>query len=191
MIIDVTELMNHRSDRIDFDYTFDPAHTDCETAFLPDDISIPDGGIRVSGSAFDSLGQLVFSAHVTAKYVTSCARCLDEITETVEFDIERSLLTESLGKGSRDHHLSDDNEWDGLTDDVLYVSDAQIVPDDEIITELSLELPTLSLCSPDCPGLCPKCGKRLRDGDCGCREKKEINPKLAILQKLLENPEEV
>ena len=29
---------------------------------------------------------------------------------------------------------------------------------------------------------CPKCGKPLREGDCGC-PKKEIDPRLAVLQK--------
>ena len=37
--------------------------------------------------------------------------------------------------------------------------------------------------------VCPKCGKHLKNGDCGCKEEKYINPKLAILQKLLENQE--
>lgn len=189
MIIDVTELLNHRISKLDFDYSFDPEHADCDLVDLPDDVTIPENGIRVTGSAYDSLGQLLFSAHVSAEFITSCARCLDEITETVEFDIERTILTGQPAKNARDTHLSEDNEWDGLTDDVMYVNDARIIPDGEIVSELSLELPTLSLCSPDCPGLCPKCGKKLRDGDCGCREEKEINPKLAILQKLLDNQE--
>jgi len=187
MILDVTELLNHRASKIDFDYTFDPSHADCDLVDLPADVSVPENGIRVQGSAFDSLGQLLFSAHVSATYVTSCARCLDEITETAEFDIERTLLVDEPKKNVRDRHLSDDNEWDGITDDVLYVNDARIVPDGEIVSELSLELPTLSLCSPDCPGLCPKCGKKLADGDCGCKEEKYVNPNFAILQKLLEN----
>ena len=189
MTIEITELLNHRIPRLDVSYTFDPEHADCDLVDLPDDVKIPQDGIRVEGSVKESLGQLVFSAHVTASYETSCARCLDEITETVEFDIERTILTGQAQMNARDTHLSDDNEWDGMTDDVMYMNDSRIIPDGEIVTELSLELPTLSLCSPDCPGLCPKCGKKLRDGDCGCREEKEINPKLAILQKLLEKQE--
>ena len=187
MIIDVTELMNHRAEKIAVDYAFDLSHTDCETVDLSDDITIPDGGIKVVGTISDSFGRLLFSAHVTATYLTSCARCLDEISGTVEFDVERSLLTSEGGKGMRDSHLTDDGEWDGITDDVLTVNDARIIPDAEIVTELSLELPTLSLCSPDCPGLCPKCGKNLKNGDCGCKNQKEINPNFAILQKLLDN----
>ena len=85
--------------------------------------------------------------------------------------------------------MSDDGEWDGELDDVMYVTDARIIPDADVIEEVSLELPVFLLCSEDCPGLCQKCGHRLKDGDCGCKEEKEINPKLAILKKLLENQE--
>ncbi|MBQ2547130.1 MAG: DUF177 domain-containing protein, partial [Clostridia bacterium] len=53
-----------------------------------------------------------------------------------------------------------------------------------------LAIPTFDLCEPDCPGLCPKCGKRLKDGDCGCREDKIVNPKFAILQTLLDRQKE-
>jgi uncharacterized protein len=44
------------------------------------------------------------------------------------------------------------------------------------------------LCDEDCKGLCDRCGKPLRDGDCGC-EKKEIDPRLAILKKWAEKQE--
>jgi uncharacterized protein len=37
------------------------------------------------------------------------------------------------------------------------------------------------LCSEDCEGLCPHCGKPKRGGDCGCTGK-EIDPRLAILK---------
>lgn len=188
MKIDVTELMNHRADRISVDYTFDPEHTDVPCIELPEDVSIPENGIRVTGTCEDSLGCMTMRLHVAANYRTVCARCLDEIDKTLELDIERMILTERL-PGPVDSHLSEDNEWDGDTEDVIYVNEARIIPDADVLEEISLELPPLDLCSPDCPGLCPMCGKPRRDGDCGCREEKTINPKLAILQKLLDNQE--
>ena len=38
----------------------------------------------------------------------------------------------------------------------------------------------------DCKGLCPKCGKNLNQGDCGCVVK-EVDPRLAVLQKFLDS----
>ena len=40
------------------------------------------------------------------------------------------------------------------------------------------------LCSEDCKGLCPTCGKDLNEGPCGCG--KEVDPRLAVLAKLLD-----
>ncbi len=181
--IDVSQLMNHRLEEAKFDYTFDPRHTDVECVDLPEDVIIPDGGISVVGRVRNSLGCMMFESHVTVRYGTSCARCLDDIEAVVEFDLDRMVLTERVGG---DSHVSDDGEWDGETDDVLYVNEARIIPDADIMEEISLELPSFVLCSEDCRGLCPKCGKNLNGGDCGCKEEKYINPKLAVLQKLLD-----
>jgi uncharacterized protein len=46
-----------------------------------------------------------------------------------------------------------------------------------------LALPMKKLCSENCKGLCPKCGKNLNDGPCECRDEK-IDPRWEPLQKL-------
>ena len=37
------------------------------------------------------------------------------------------------------------------------------------------------LCDPDCPGMCARCGKSLKNGDCGCN-KKEHDPRWDVLR---------
>ncbi|HZX11504.1 MAG TPA: DUF177 domain-containing protein, partial [Acidobacteriota bacterium] len=37
-----------------------------------------------------------------------------------------------------------------------------------ILEQLNLTFPTRPLCSEDCPGLCPVCGKNIREGKCSC-----------------------
>ena len=54
--------------------------------------------------------------------------------------------------------------------------------------DLLLSAPIRPLCRPDCKGLCPNCGQDLKEGLCSC-EKDDINPRLAVLKKLLENKE--
>ena len=51
--------------------------------------------------------------------------------------------------------------------------------------EIMLEMPSRTLCKEDCRGLCQKCGKNLNEGDCDC-DKKEVDPRLAILKTLLQ-----
>ena len=75
---------------------------------------------------------------------------------------------------------------------------AQVVPGDIVLLEAGrvdagelartafiLGMDTKTLCSEDCKGLCPRCGADLNLGPCSC--KKETDPRLAVLAKLLEN----
>ena len=56
---------------------------------------------------------------------------------------------------------------------------------DPLITEdIFLDLPSKLLCSEDCKGLCPVCGKNRNEGDCGC-EKQTVDPRLEILKQLM------
>ncbi len=189
MKLDLSDLLNGKRSAVSFDYAFDPTQVGGECAALPEDVSVPENGIRVRGQAVDSFGTLMFRASVTVTYRTFCARCLDPVQREIGFEIERMILTDrDLDREFA--HLTEDGEWDGVTDDILYVNEGRIDPDADIIEEAALTIPTFDLCEPDCPGLCPKCGKKLRDGDCGCREEKYINPNFAILQTLLDKKEE-
>ena len=49
--------------------------------------------------------------------------------------------------------------------------------------EFVLALPSKPLCSPDCRGLCPKCGGNRNTQDCACPPE-EGDPRLAALRKL-------
>ena len=101
----------------------------------------------------------------------------------------------SVSHGADRPHERKRGEEAGVLDDVLELTDNYLCPDGDILEELAVELPYYELCEPDCPGLCPICGKPKRDGDCGCEAraaeeaKKEIDPRLAKLKKLLEKPE--
>ena len=43
-----------------------------------------------------------------------------------------------------------------------------------------LALPSNPVCADDCPGLCPRCGKRLAEGPCGCAGGPEENAFAAL-----------
>jgi len=46
-----------------------------------------------------------------------------------------------------------------------------------------LAMPVKPLCAPDCPGLCPGCGRKLGEGTCAC-EAEGGDPRLAALRNL-------
>ncbi|MBQ8401874.1 MAG: DUF177 domain-containing protein [Clostridia bacterium] len=188
MKLDVTQVLNGRLDRMPFSYRFSPDTADVsdDSVILPEDLTIPEDGILVEGEIYSVGGYLRLTAHVTADYVTPCARCLDPIEETMEFDLERTVRS---GNAVEVSEYDDDEEWDGVLEDVLYLTDSHVCPDGDILEQILLEIPMVSLCSDDCEGLCPHCGHKIADGcDCAAREaaKKTIDPRMAKLQVLLD-----
>ena len=188
MKLDVTQVLNGRLDRMPFSYRFSPATADVDEdgVILPEDLTIAEDGILVEGEIYSVGGYLRLTAHVTADYTVPCARCLDPIEETMEFDLERTVRS---GEAMQDAVYDDDEEWDGVLEDVLYLTDSRVCPDGDILEQILLELPMVSLCSDDCEGLCPICGHKKADG-CDCAEKeaakKVIDPRMAKLQALLD-----
>ena len=100
-----------------------------------------------------------------------CDRCFELTTQEHKLDLFHTVVRE----------LSDEEDNDGefvlAPDDTLDL--------DELLTEdLLLDVPSKFLCSPDCKGLCPSCGKNLNHGDCDCQQD-TVDPRLAILKELL------
>ncbi|GAB6098486.1 DUF177 domain-containing protein [Halanaerocella petrolearia] len=90
-----------------------------------------------------------------------CSRCLEEVIETLEFQV-----TEEIPKEEIEHDEID------LTD--------------TLGEYIRLSLPMQSLCDEDCQGLCPNCGTDLNEDDCDCYMH-EVDPRLAKLGKLLDD----
>ena len=73
-------------------------------------------------------------------------------------------------------------------DSYVMIRDGKLDVDEALREELLMCFPMRLLCDEDCPGLCPKCGKPKKEGDCGCPEK-EIDPRLAVLKNWLDKSE--
>ena len=67
------------------------------------------------------------------------------------------------------------------------MEDCCVDVEDILRTLFVLGMETKFLCRPDCKGLCPTCGKNLNEGPCNC--KKEMDPRMAVLEQLLDNKE--
>ena len=133
---------------------------------------------HVVGEILDRAGYIRMTLKLSVPYVSECARCLDEVRGSFEEDFERTVVT----KGSVSEEELDEN-----IDEYAVIDDNGELDVDEAVAEtIVLAFPKKLLCDEDCPGLCPKCGKRKKDGDCGCVTK-EIDPRLAVLKKLLDN----
>ena len=70
-------------------------------------------------------------------------------------------------------------------DEILPLEDGKVDVGELAREAFILDMDTKTLCSEDCKGLCPHCGADLNLGH--KNRKKEVDPRLAVLAKLLEN----
>ena len=137
-------------------------------------VSFPEP-LSVTGEITNTAGYMRMTLTASIPYCTPCARCLADVSGSFTFLLEKTVTPAGL--------LRNISEEDA--DDYVVVNDGFLDVDEQLLEVFELEFPSKVLCRPDCAGICPKCGKDLNAGECGCTEK-EIDPRLAPLAALLE-----
>ncbi len=163
MIVDVAPLLRGEVNRLEIDYTLSPTELD-GVRF--------DSDARVRGAITDNAGYMRLALRAELAYHGECARCLAPVDGVFSLDFERTVVTEGTLTEER---------LEELEDEYVVLDDAKLDVDEALREELLLGFPLRLLCDEDCPGLCPKCGKPKKDGDCGCSDR-EIDPRLAVLK---------
>ncbi len=162
MRIDLHEIIGVPGSSVAFDYEPDVSGVNSDAvieALEP---------VRAKGRIRNSAGVLYLEAEITGRLKCVCDRCAAEFEKSLRLPVKAVLAEE----------LCDEENSD------IYLLDGDYVDLDEIVvTAYVLNMDTKFLCKEDCKGLCPRCGKNLNEGPCGCRG--EINPQLAVLQQLL------
>ena len=171
MVLDISPLLRGEVNRINFDYMLTPETLDGVTF---------DSDARVTGQITDNAGYMRLQLKAELAYHGECARCLAPVDGVFSLDFERTVVTEGT--------LSDER-LEELEDEYVVLDGHELSVDDTLCEELVLSFPQRLLCSEDCEGLCPKCGKPKREGDCGCPTK-EIDPRLAVLAHFFDNDDE-
>jgi len=130
--------------------------------------------VHVEGQVRNHAGALELKARLDTVLSLTCDRCAKPFQreKTVEYE---TLLAFELANGESD-------------DIILLDGDGELELDGLMREVFLLEMDTKNLCSEDCKGLCPGCGADLNVEPCRC--KKEIDPRLAVLGRLLERREE-
>lgn len=171
MILDMRPMLRGEASRIDIDFLLTPEPTD-GVEF--------EGDARVVGAVVDQAGYMRLTLEATVPYAAECARCLEPVHDVFAVTLERTVATkDSLSEKQLEENV----------DEYAVIEDGRLDLGDLMREELLLSFPMRFLCRADCPGLCPKCGKPLRFGECGC-PKKEPDPRLAVLKTLLESNED-
>jgi uncharacterized protein len=109
----------------------------------------------------------------------TCARCLDAFVEEEQVAfLEEFVPTIDPAHGTP-LAAPDPDGVVQLIDEHHQIDLTTVMHD-----ELALSEPMHPLCRPDCPGLCPGCGRRLDVGTCACAVE-ELDPRLEPLARLL------
>ena len=164
MILDLEPIFNNEGMVKEFDYELDLSAYEL-SGFMP--FTSP---VKVSGSVGNYTGIVEINASADFALELDCDRCAKPINVPLQIKIFHTLVT----------HLNDENN-----DELLLVNELRFDLDELVTEDIFLDLPAKFLCSEDCKGICPKCGKDLNTGSCSCE--KEIDPRLAALTQLLDN----
>ncbi len=115
-------------------------------------------------------GLVTLEADVEIEVVFNCDRCTANTTRVLTYHFEHILVPSLSGESG---------------DDYIEAPEYSLEVEELLKDDIFLEFPVKLLCREDCRGLCPRCGKNLNDGECGCN-KNEPDPRLAALKALLQ-----
>ena len=164
MLFDVKPILHTPGKQLDFQFTLDLSDMEFGGRYPISRPVCVAGRVRNSADVLD----LELTARSTLDAV--CDRCGKEFLQDKEIPFA-CLLAEQLENGEND--------------EIVLLEDGKVDLGDLARTAFILGMDTKTLCSEDCKGLCPRCGADLSLGPCSC--KKETDPRLAVLAKLLEN----
>ena len=159
---------------LEIDYELNVNTDPGDTTSILYGVSFP-SPMKVSGDITNTAGYMRMHLNASVDYQSCCARCLTDVSGSFTFSLEKTVAPREVLMDLDDDKL----------DDYAIIEDGFLDIDNYIYEQMEMEFPLRFLCKDDCKGLCQKCGKNLNDGDCSC-QKKEIDPRLAPLQKLLD-----
>lgn len=113
--------------------------------------------VSFKGVITNNKGILRLKGKLKTEYSTVCCRCMKPLARTVDIEIKEEVVNLDSTESS-------------VGDSVYTFSGNYFFMDRMVLDNTTLSLPMREICSPDCKGLCSKCGKDLNKGTCGCTE---------------------
>lgn len=165
MIIDLKRIFVNENSSLPIEYSLDMSNVDFSGCYP---LKKP---VEIKGSVTNKASLVELDAAVTYIYEADCDRCGVYTAKKHTLHVQKSLAPSIEGEES---------------DSILLTPDMKLDLDELVYSEVIVSLPMKHLCNEGCKGICPKCGKNLNEGKCGCPEK-EIDPRLSALADLLNN----
>jgi uncharacterized protein len=123
------------------------------------------------------IGEEIFiKGKITTRLSFVCSRCLAPFEFPVDSNFDLVYLPEEF------EDLKERLEDEDVNKMFYYSSKIDI--QEVVLEQLNLVFPPKPLCSQDCQGICPICGKVIQSGECSC-ETKSSDPRLEKLKSLI------
>jgi len=173
MKLDLTEIVAHLGKQIRYDIDEPP-------------VEELDGGLRcvtpIKGEVtFTNSGRhIVARGRFAATVETECSRCLGRYRTDLDIPIEEEIriaghMAEMLEE-EVEAELPEEEKEPLFVDNIFDLTEL-------LRQDILVAVPIKTLCSDECKGLCPRCGKNLNDGPCDCPPEEEAGP-FAVLAEL-------
>ena len=111
-----------------------------------------------------------------AQLSVGCSRCLEPYAVELAGELDLAFRPHPGGQ-------PDEVRLDGDDLETTFYREGEIDLASALRDEMSLALPMAPLCTDDCPGLCPVCGRPQKEGGACCRTE-STDPRWAELAKL-------
>jgi len=124
--------------------------------------------------------KVIVRGEASSEVSLACSRCLVNFSFPVKVDFDVEYVPEREFTKIEEHELTKGEL------DITFYRDDEIDIDELLREQILLAIPMKPLCSADCKGLCPSCGKNLNEDKCICSVE-AIDPRLAVLKRLKES----
>jgi DUF177 domain-containing protein len=140
------------------------------------------GAAHLRGDATRLGRKVLVRARFQVPLSGQCRRCLKPVRLEEPVELIRTFAPVEQVHAAAEHQ-ADDSEASfdpALVDEESYAG-KEIDLAQAIREQILLQIPPPPLCDDDCKGLCPRCGKDLNEGDCGC-DRTAMDPRWAALK---------
>jgi uncharacterized protein len=161
--------------KVRFDETFQPGEIDFSSEGIRQSSPLHAAGMAELLANTD--GEVRIQGHLIVKLESECDRCLGR----AEFPLDTHL--DLFYRPIQSLEVADEVAIDEGEAEIGFYEDGGMELEDILREQVMLLLPMQRVCSPECKGICPVCGKNRNETACNCREE-PVNDRWSALRKI-------